>query len=168
MQGSSVVAATDRSLAGTLAALAEAPDFRGAASFLLAQFQDITGAQRGALLRIDDAAESLKCIASVGFPDGLDVEFQLADLSNPAVVSALSLTAIRGHAPFISRPFGGLLKAWTALPLAQPRRRRAIEMLSARRAAEQLSDQGVELFGGAEQRFGAIPGGVVLLDQALE
>src|SRR5437773_11833546 len=107
MQGTSAVAASDRSLAGILAALAEAPDFRGAASFLLAQFQDITGAERAALLRIDDAEESLRTVATVGFPDGFHVEFPLGDLANPAVVSALSLSAIRGHAPFVTRPFGG-------------------------------------------------------------
>ena len=41
----------DRALASLLSALAEAPDFSAAASFLLTQIAEITGAARSLMLR---------------------------------------------------------------------------------------------------------------------
>ena len=57
----------DRSVAGLLSALAEAPDFASAAAFLLAQVLDMADAERGHMLRLDTAQESLVSIASVGY-----------------------------------------------------------------------------------------------------
>ena len=57
----------DRAVAGLLSALAEAPDYPGAASFLLTQLVDLTGSARACLLRLDSAQENLTLVAASGF-----------------------------------------------------------------------------------------------------
>ena len=48
----------DRAVAGLLSALAEAPDFAAAASFLLTQLVEITGASKACMLRLDASQEA--------------------------------------------------------------------------------------------------------------
>ena len=115
----------DRALAGLLSALAEAPDFAAAASFLLTQLAEIAGAPRAAMLRVDASQETLAVVASVGFDVGRATSsIPLSDLSSPIVISALALAPIRGETPLIQRMFAPLT-SWITLPLSQPRYRGA-------------------------------------------
>src|SRR5690348_7749570 len=87
----------DRSIAGLLSALAEAPDFRAAASFLLTQLADLAGARRAAMLRLDSSHENAELVASVGLDtDPGELAIPLSDLSSPLVISALALVRMQG------------------------------------------------------------------------
>ena len=86
----------DRTVAGLLSALAEAPDFSSAAAFLLAQVLDMADAERGHMLRLDTAQESLVSMASVGYEAEPHAALSIGDLSNPLVVCALSLAPVTG------------------------------------------------------------------------
>lgn len=150
----------DRTVASLLSALAEAPDAAAAASYLLSQLMEQTGAPAGVVLRIDATQEQLAPLASSGVDVG-DVMLPLTDITNALVVSALSLTPVRGRAPLRVRELRSF-ERWTALPLSQPRQRGVPERISEHRAAELLpADR--ELLTGVERRFGAAPAGVILL-----
>ena len=82
----------DRSIAGLLSGLAEAPDFRAAASFLLAQLADLTGARRAAMFRLDSSHENAQIVAAIGLDtDPGELAIPLSDLSSPVVLSPLAL-----------------------------------------------------------------------------
>src|SRR5689334_9529032 len=83
----------DRQLAGLLSALAEAPDFAAAASFLLERVVDLTRSKRGCMMRIDSVQDSLVAIASHDM-EGPRNGPSLTELSNPLVLSTLSLSAL--------------------------------------------------------------------------
>ena len=87
---------SDRAVAGVLSALAEAPDFSSAASFLLAQVLDLADAERGHMLRLDAAQESLVSVASVGYETPPRALISIGDLSNPLVLCALALVPVTG------------------------------------------------------------------------
>ena len=90
----------DRGVAGLLSALAEAPDFDSAASFFLTQLAEIAGTARACLLRFDHTRENLDVVASIGFDvPPLTLSISGGDLSNPLVVSALTMQPLRGTAP---------------------------------------------------------------------
>src|SRR5947207_721080 len=87
----------DRAVAGLLSALAEAPDFQAAASFLVAQLVDLTAAPRVYMLYLDQAQESINLAAASGAAADSDpVSISVGDFSSPLVVSTLSLTALCG------------------------------------------------------------------------
>ncbi len=89
----------DRALASLLSALAEAPDFSAAASFLLTQIAEITGAARSLMLRFDASQESLHAVATLGFSAGLpSLGIPANDLASPLVTSTLALVPVRGDA----------------------------------------------------------------------
>ncbi len=158
----------DRGVAGLLSALAEAPDVSAAASFLLAQLADITGAPRGVLLRIDPSQDHLALVASFGLDvDPLSVRVPIGDLSSPLIVSALALSAIRGEGPVGPRAFAGFT-GWTVLPMSQPRFRGAPDTLGPGRAAELIASKRVAIVSPPPARPGIVPGGVVLLDAKIE
>src|SRR6185369_13397713 len=121
----------DRSIASLLSALAEAPDFTAAATYLLAELMELTGSPRACMLRAESGDESLTLVASSGFsPELPAISISLGDLSNPLVISARSLTPARGH--------GGLgatglneLRSWTVLPMSQPGLRGPASVMSA-------------------------------------
>src|SRR5262245_6256052 len=103
----------DRSLAALLSALAEAPDFSAAASFLLSELMELTGSRRACMLRIDSDEENLTVVASAGFePELPRFNISLGDLSSPLVVSARSLTSARGQARLSPRALH-TLSGWT-------------------------------------------------------
>ena len=83
----------DRVVAGLLSALAEAPDFAAAASFLLTQLAEITAAPRALMLRIDGPQENLTVVATTGPDVPPSVNIPIGDLSSPLIISALSLTS---------------------------------------------------------------------------
>ncbi|HKR08734.1 MAG TPA: hypothetical protein VJS39_06050, partial [Gemmatimonadaceae bacterium] len=83
-------------LAELLSAISEAPDFRTAATYMIAQFVDIVGARRAIALTLDSPPKCFVTVASVGFEGEQLPPLSLStdDLSNPLVVSALSLHAV--------------------------------------------------------------------------
>src|SRR5947208_17109084 len=115
----------DRSVASLLSALAEAPDFPAAASFLLAELMELTGVPRACILRVDGGEENLVLVAAAGFEPELETfAMSLGDLSSPLVVAARSMTAARGEGRIGPRVLAPL-SSWTVLPVAQPRFRGA-------------------------------------------
>ncbi|HVX39005.1 MAG TPA: ATP-binding protein [Gemmatimonadaceae bacterium] len=158
----------DRGVAGLLSALAEAPDVSSAASFLLAQLADLTGATRGMLLRVHPSQDHLTGVASIGIDvDVPAVHVPLGDLSSPLIVSALSLSVVRGDGAVGPRPLAGF-SSWTILPLSQPRFRGAPETLGGARAGELLDAERIAIITTAPPRPGIVPAGAVLLDRKLE
>ena len=154
----------DRSIAGLLSALAEAPDFRAAASFLLAQLTDLAGARRAAMLRLDSSHENAELVAGIG----LDVEpgelvIPLSDLSSPLVISALALVRMQGTSSLGPRALAGFDR-WITLPMSQPRYRGAPGAMSPERASELVSSRTIAVLPTPERRLGVAPAGVVLLE----
>jgi PAS domain S-box-containing protein len=157
----------DRSVAGLLSALAEAPDFASAAAFLLAHVVETAGAERGHLLRLDGQQEHLVSAACVGGDlSSPRASIPVGDLSHPLVLSALTLVPAIGT----EDPAGRLLVSvpvWTALPLPQPRGRGTLPVLPLARAKELLDDRGMRLLPASERRFASAPGGVVVIEAAV-
>jgi PAS domain S-box-containing protein len=158
-------------LAELLSAIAEAPDFETAATFMLAQFVDIVGARRGLAVTLDSPPMRFINTASVGF-DGEGppaISFPIDDLSNPLAVSALSLHAVScdGVEPLPGIPFG----EWTAIPFPQPAFRGAPHLLSeAELDLVQLRRCQVRRRSGIDRRrrIGHAPGGVALLEASID
>ena len=155
--------ASDRTVAGLLSALAEAPDFSSAASFLLAQVLDIAEAERGHMLRLDSAQEALVSVANVGYESPPHVTISIGDLSNPLVVAALSLAPITGGGRSSIRAFVSLAR-WTAFPMPQPRLRGALPVMPLSRAQELIGDGEVRLLTTGERRLANAPGGVLVVE----
>lgn len=157
----------DRVVAGLLSALAEAPDFGAAASFLLTQLAEITAAPRAFMLRIDDLQENLTLVAMTGPDVPPSVSIPIGDLSSPLIISALSLTTAKGAEPLEQRAFASIMP-WVAIPVSQPRFRGAPEIMTAARASELISSPSIELLRKTEQRLGVAPAGVILLPGLLD
>jgi len=159
--------AGDRSVAGLLSALAEAPDFTSAASFLLAQVLDVADAERGHMLRLDAAQETLVSVASLGYDASPPrATISVSDLSNPLVLCAMTLAPAAGGGRSSIRAFVSLAQ-WTALPMPQPRVRGTLPALPLARAQELLGDGEVRLLEAAERRLASAPGGVVVIEGAV-
>jgi len=150
-------------LAELLSAISEAPDFATAATFMLAQFADIVGAERAIALTLDSPPKCFISVASIGFDreNRPQAEISVDDLSNPLVVSALSLQAVSCEegtaAPGL--PFN----EWTAIPFPQPQYRGAPHILSDPEIeAVQLPRCQVRrnLIAERRRRLGHAPGGV--------
>lgn len=154
----------DRAVAGLLSALAEAPDVPAAASFLLTQLVEITGASRGIMLRLDGANEFIDLVSAVGLDDDLsEVSVPIGDLSSPLVISTLALAQLRGERPLKHRAFASL-GSWVAIPMSRPRVRGAPEAMAPQRATELATAQQLIVVGVGEHRPGAIPAGTVILE----
>ena len=154
----------DRAVAGLLSALAEAPDVPAAASFLLTQLAEITGASRAGMFRLDDADECLVLVASAGFDQELGAHpIPVGNLSSPLVVSALSLTPVLGNAPIGTSELASI-KTSALIPMTRLPRRGAPEQMSPQRAAELIAAQGLTVLSQSERRPGVVPAGVVFLE----
>ncbi|HVE33929.1 MAG TPA: ATP-binding protein [Gemmatimonadaceae bacterium] len=154
----------DRSIAGLLSGLAEAPDLRAAASFLLTQLAELAGSKRAAMFRLDSNHENVELVAAIG----LNVEpgefaIPLSDLSSPLVISALALVRIQGTSPLGPRSLAGF-EQWLALPMSQPRYRGAPGAMSPARATELVASRTISVLDTPERRVGVAPAGVVLLE----
>jgi PAS domain S-box-containing protein len=149
----------DRQLAGLLSALAEAPDFTAAASFLLERVVDLTRSKRGCMMRIDSVQDSLVAIASHDMDSPRNGP-SLTELSNPLVLSTLSLSALM-DVPGIHGLGAG---PWMVLPFSQPRLRGSAPMLPPQQAADIAAKSGLKLASLVERRLGTAPAGVILLD----
>ena len=158
-------------LAELLSAISEAPDFATAATFLLAQFADIVGAERAIALTLDSPPKCFISVASIGFDRVTPPHLELSvdDLSNPLVVSALSLQAVSCNE---ATPAPGLpFSEWTAIPFPQPQYRGAPHILSDPEIdAVQLPRCQVRRNVVAERRrkLGHAPGGVALLEASID
>lgn len=155
--------ASDRTVAGLLSALAEAPDFSSAASFLLAQVLDMAEAERGYMLGLDTAQETLVSIASVGYDSPPHVTISIGDMSNPLVVSVLSLSPLTGGGRSSIRAFVSLAR-WTAFPMPQARLRGSLPVMPLSRAQELIGEGEVRLLATGERRLANAPGGVIVVD----
>jgi PAS domain-containing protein len=157
----------DRAVAGLLSALAEAPDFAAAASYLLTQLAEITTAPRALMLRIDTPQENLTLVGSTGADEQPAVSIPIGDLSSPLIISALSLAPARGDEPLPQRALASIVP-WVSIPMSQPRFRGAPETMNAQRAGELISSPSVELLHIGEQRLGIAPAGIILLQGPLD
>jgi len=154
----------DRAVAGLLSALAEAPDFPGAASFLLTQLVDVTGAARACLLRLDPTQEHLTLVAATGFdPAPANFSVPISDLSSPFVVSTLALAPIQGNGAPVHRSLRAVAR-WLLLPMGQPRGRRSAETITAQQATDLIGSPAIRVLPPSDRRVGAAPAGVVLLE----
>ena len=155
----------DRAVASLLSSLAEAPDFSAAASYLLTHVAEITGEARACMLRLDWRQENLHAVAVLGLDTGdAPLTISVDDLTNPLVVSTLSLAPVRGASPLGPRELAPL-HAWVALPTSQPRvARSGADVMSTQRAAELLAASGASLIDAPERKLGAIPAGVIVVE----
>jgi len=158
-------------LAELLSAISEAPDFVTAATFMIAQFADILGARRGLAITLDSPPTRLIATAAVGF-DGEPlppISLSTNDLSNPVVVSALSLHAVScpGNPPIPGLPFG----EWTAIPFPQPQFRGAPPLLTDPEL-DLVQLVGCEVRARAvvdrRRKLGHAPGGVALIEASVD
>jgi PAS domain S-box-containing protein len=158
-------------LAELLAAISEAPDFVTAATFMIAQLADMLGARRALAITLDSPPQRLLVTAAVGF-DGQPVPsaaLPTDDLSNPIVVSALSLHAVscKGGWPLADLPFG----EWTAIPFPQAQFRGAPPLLTDAEI-DLLQLEGCELRTRAvvdrRRKLGHAPAGVVLIEASVD
>jgi PAS domain S-box-containing protein len=156
----------DRTVAGVLSALAEAPDFSSAASFLLAQVLEIAAAERGHMLRLDAAQEGLVSVVTIGYDTPPHLTISLGELSNPLVVSAVSLVPVSGSAGSPLRGFSSL-ESWTAFPMPQARLRGTLPVMPLQHARELMGDNAVRFLTPAERRLASAPGGVIVIESAV-
>jgi PAS domain S-box-containing protein len=156
----------DRAVAALLSALAEAPDYRAATAFLLAQVVELTGAGRACMLRFDAAQNALVVEACNGFSDEPAVAIPAGDLSNPLVIAALALIPLHGTSQLGPRAFADM-RSWYALPLSQPRFRGAPETMSMQRGRELVESPAVSMLPFPERRMTSSPAGVMLLEATL-
>src|SRR6185437_9765956 len=158
-----MTAVGDRALAGLLSALAEAPDYEAASSYLLSQLVEIAGSPRGCLFRLDPAQDVMSLVACVGFDDPRPTPtLALGDLSNPIVLTALALFTIRGEGAAIHGQLDALAP-WVAIPLVMPRVRAARERMSAHRARDIAGSLAVEVVRDSADRHDVVPAGAVVL-----
>ena len=158
-------------LAELLSVISGAPDFATAARFLTAQFADLAGAKRALAVALDSPPERFTVIASVGFePDEVPkIALPVDDLTNPIVVSALSLHALscQDRPPMQSVPFS----VWAAIPFPQPQFRGSPRMLTDSEL-DQIELQGcnIQRSGPMDRRrkLGYAPGGIVLVEAVVD
>jgi PAS domain S-box-containing protein len=158
-------------LAELFSAISEAPDFVTAATFMIAQLADIVGARRGIAITLDSPPQRFLSTASVGFEgeSAPSISLPTDDLSNPIVVSALSLHAVSctGGAPVEGLPFG----EWVAIPFPQPQYRGAPHLLTdAELDHVQLKGCEVRRRNVVDRRrkLGHAPGGVALIEASVD
>ena len=154
-----------------LSVISEAPDFATAATFLTAQFADMAGAKRALAITLDAPPDRFTVISKVGF-DGDSIPaatFPVDDLSNPVVVSALSLQAVtcEGNPPLSTVPF----RVWAAIPFPQPQFRGAPQLMSENELdLIQLAGCKLQRKDAADRRrkLGYAPGGIVLIEAVVD
>ena len=153
-----------------LSVISEAPDFATAAKFLTAQFADLAGARRALAITLDSPPDRFTVIATVGFEAQSvpPLTFPADDLSNPIVISALSLHAVTcaGKPPVSTLPF----KLWAAIPFPQPQFRGAPHLMTENELdLVKLTGCNVQRKDIADRRrkLGYAPGGLVLVEAVL-
>jgi PAS domain S-box-containing protein len=138
---------------------------------MLAQFADILGAKRAIAITLDSPPTRFLSTASIGFEREAMPSISLAvdDLSNPIVLSALSLHAVAcdGAAPLAGLPFG----EWVAIPFPQPQYRGAPRLLSDA-DLDHIRLDGCEIKRRSaidrRRRLGHAPAGVALIEASID
>jgi PAS domain S-box-containing protein len=158
-------------LAELLSTISEAPDFVTAATFMVAQLADILGARRAIAITLDSPPTKFLATASVGFDADAKPHFSLSadDLSNPIVVSALSLQPVScaDTVSLAGLPFG----EWTAVPFPQPQYRGAPHLLTDVEL-DMVQLEGCEIrrrnIVDRRRKLGHAPGGVALIEATVD
>jgi PAS domain S-box-containing protein len=138
---------------------------------MIAQLADILGARRGIAITLDSPPTRFLSTASVGFEREAVPSISLAvdDLSNPIVLSALSLHAVvcDGAAPLAGLPFG----EWVAIPFPQPQYRGAPQLLSDA-DLDHIKLDGCQVKRRSaidrRRRLGHAPAGVALIEASID
>ncbi len=138
---------------------------------MIAQLADILGARRGIAITLDSPPRRFVSMASIGF-EGTgtpSISLPVDDLSNPVVLSALSLHAVScdGVAPLAGLPFG----EWVAIPFPQPQYRGAPPLLSDAELDLARFDRCEVRRRSAidrRRRLGHAPAGVLLIEASVE
>jgi PAS domain S-box-containing protein len=154
----------DRQIAALLSALAEAPDFAAALSFLLAQLADIAGARRAYALVPNDEGE-LEPAAQLGFgPEDRRLSaLSIGDVDHPLVVATTAILAVAARDGDSRHPMP--FSPWIALPLPRPHYRGAPKPLPEAQARERLAATGSAAILPAGPRHPvSTPGGVAIVD----
>jgi PAS domain S-box-containing protein len=138
---------------------------------MIAQFADILGARRGIAITLDSPPTRFVSTASVGFEPEATPAISLAvdDLSNPIVLSALSLHAVTcdGAVSLAGLPFG----EWVAIPFPQPQYRGAPPLLSEADLDHiQLDGCSLKRRSAIDRRrkLGHAPAGVALIEASID
>jgi PAS domain S-box-containing protein len=165
-------AGDDRRVARLLSALAEAPDYASAASFLLNEMSALAGSLPTALLRFTQSQEALVLVDQVHVrpEDVRQLPESIEDRAHPVMVCALALTpVVRETSPRVPRTGRfGPIHEWTALPMPQPHYRGAPALMSDAHAATVLASSGARVVPLKDRGFNTAPGGVVLIAGVLD
>lgn len=161
----------DRRVARLLSALAEAPDYGSAASFLLNEISTLAGGAPAAMLRFMPTQDALVLVDHVKLrpEDARQLPETLEDRDHPLMVCALALTpVIRESTRVVRVGRFGPVHEWTALPMPQPHYRGAPALMADARAESTLATSGAKLVPLTERGFNTAPGGVLVLSRVLE
>ena len=164
-------AGDDRRVTRLLAALAEAPDYASAASFLLNEVSTLAGNLPAVLLRFEPTAEALMFVDSVGLraEERRQLPESLEGRDHPLMVSTLALAPVIREADRVARVGRfGPLHAWTSLPLPVPHYRGAPTLMPDEQAAIILQASGGRMVSLRERAFNSAPGGVVVVAGLLD
>ena len=164
-------AGDDRRIARLLSALAEAPDYASAASFLLSEVSALAGNVPVALLRFLPAQDALVLVdqSRVNAADVAQLPASIEDRSHPLFVCTLALTPVirQAHGMVRAGRFGPF-HDWTALPLPQPHYRGAPALLNEVHAQAAASAAGAHLLLPRHPGFNTAPGGALVLAAVLD
>jgi PAS domain S-box-containing protein len=165
------VAGDDRRVARLLSALAEAPDYASAASFLLNEISALTGDVPAALLRFAAAQENLLLVDQVRVrsDDAQQFPASIDDHNHPLMVCALALTPVVRESSRVARTGRfGPFHEWTALPMPQPHYRGAPALMSDPKAQSLLASSDARLVALRDRAFNTTAGGVVVIAGILD
>lgn len=123
-----------------LAGVAASPDFESAAVLLLSRLGEVVGSSRGYVMRLDDAAQQLVPVVSMGYEDrDRPTARTMDDTSDPFIVALLSMQVVTcSH----GLPRSGISRKTRllTLPFPQPRVTDVPRFLAEPDAARLLSD----------------------------
>jgi PAS domain S-box-containing protein len=154
-----------------LSALAEAPDYGSAASFLLDEVSTLARGAPAVLLRYMPSQEALVLVDHVHVrpEDARQFPTSVEDATHPLMVCALSLTPVVRESTRVARSGRfGPIHEWTALPMPQPHFRGAPALMPDPQAESLLTSSGARLVPLRDRGFNAAPGGVLVIAGALD
>jgi len=154
-----------------LSALAEAPDYASAASFLLTEISTMAGNAPAVLLRFVTGQDSLALVSHVRLraEDVRQLPELIEDRNHPVMVAALALTPVVREAQRVARVGRfGPIHEWTALPMPQPHYRGAPALMPDAQAESMLAGNGARLVALRDRGFNTAPGGLMLLAAPLD
>ena len=154
----------DRQIAALLSALAEAPDFTAALSFLVVQVAELAGARRAYALVLDPDGE-VRPTALTGFrpEEARPSAVSTSDVDHPLAVSALAMLPVLGR-EYDAR-HGTPFTPWVALPLPRAHFRGAPKALPEPQARERLAGvPSARLAAVGPRHPVSTPGGVLVVE----